>query len=135
MKILVLDDQKIQTHAPAAWLADPVDYREVIFTQFRRVQSFLDSLYADEFDEVWMDHDLGLTLTETGKTATYKILEKYNFDRILPKSTNFVLISNNPAGRQAMLSDLEAVPGIVANIHPMTFMYDLGISRGESIFL
>lgn len=132
MKILVLDDNEIIRSAPADYFVNAHDYRTDNFTQTRYVEEFLILLYShNDWDEVWMDHDLG-NPDENGMIAVKAILENlYVFKRKVPGSPLFVITTMNPAISNRMYDDLASVVHVIRK--SMSSLGDFGISRGNYI--
>lgn len=130
MKILVLDDQEIIRRAAEDYYVDPHDYRKDEFTQTTDVKEFVELVFSGEWDEIWIDHDLGQG-NITGRTATKDIYDQIGgLGRKLNGNPTFLIITMNPSAVNSMLSDLVMV-GLPAIWRSISFLEPLGISRGD----
>lgn len=132
MHILVLDDSEIIRRAPADWFYDPHDYREDEFVHTKDVKEFVRLFFTEEWDLVWIDHDLSQGHI-TGRTATKDI---YNYmlgsNRKVKRVDEVWVTTMNPSGANAMVSDLVAC-GLRVKSAPISALSDYGISRGDYI--
>lgn len=132
MRILVLDDNEIVRSAPADYWDDPHDYREDEFVQTKDVKEFVKLFFTEEWDLVWIDHDLSQGHI-TGRTATKDI---YNYmlgsNRKVKRVDEVWVTTMNPSGANAMVSDLVACELRVKSA-PISALCDYGISRGDHI--
>lgn len=132
MRILVLDDNEIIRSAPADFFIDPHDYREDEFVQTKDVKEFVRLFFKEEWDLVWIDHDLSQGQI-TGRTATKDI---YNYmlgsGRQIKRVDEVWVTTMNPSGANAMVSDLQRC-GFKIKAFPITALIDYGISRGQLI--
>ena len=131
MRILVLDDNKIERKAPDTdILVNPHDYREDEFVQTVNVKTFIDKFFRQEWDEVWIDNDLG-DPTQNGRTATKEI---YNYilgsNRKMASSPLIRITTMNVSAATTLLSDLVACD-LNAIICPISSLDLYGVSRGD----
>lgn len=132
MKILVLDDNEIIRTAPEPFFVDPHDYRNDEFTQTRNVRKFVNQFFRGDWDQVWIDHDLG-TGKITGRTATKEIYHYILGSGQKMKSDPEIWITTmNPAVSDNMKLDLAAC-GLKVRVFPISALGDYGISRGNTI--
>lgn len=132
MRILVLDDNEIVCSAPEDYFTDPHDYREDEFFQTKDVKEFVTLFFTEEWDLVWIDHDLSQGRI-TGRTATKDI---YNYmlgsNRKVKRVDEVWVTTMNPSGANAMVSDLQQC-GFKIKAFPISALSDYGISRGRLI--
>ena len=132
MRILVLDDDQIVVRAPESYYVDPHDYREDEFVQTKDVPVFVHRFFREEWDEVWIDHDLG-NLVPTGRTATHSInYHMLGADRKPVSNPKILITTMNVSAARTMADDL-ARAGLNVHIVPISFLNGQGISRGEVI--
>lgn len=105
MNILVLNDMELVIYEPEDWYENVHDYTEDNFTQVLYQDQFEEALLSQSWDQVWLDHDLGVK-NWNGKKATYLILEGVNVHEWDIQVGLFVVTSYNQYGAQRMLGDL-----------------------------
>jgi len=135
MRILVLDDNEIIRRAPADYFVDPHDYREDEFVQTMDVKEFVRLFFTEEWDQVWIDHDLG-SGRPTGRDATKDI---YNYicgsNRKVKRIGEVWVTTMNPSASNNMVSDLIKCSAYLdyvfkINYVPIGSLHDYGITRG-----
>ena len=130
MKILVLDDNEIIVRRPFS--DDFHDYTQDEFTVIPTVREFLIALYDNtEWDEVWLDHDLGLYEGKTGLDAVKAVMGTGMEHDNWPKVKKFIITTNSPVGDR-MADDLKCQLWDVVR-KPMYLLSDYGICRGDLI--
>lgn len=125
MNILILDDNEIEFSAPADYFVDPHDYRLDTVVQVNYPALFWEEYPKLRWDEIWIDHDLGL-LNENGRTITKQIEFKGFHGHVFHEK--FVITTMNPAVQRNMVSDIERYGRV--ELYPISFMRDLGVNRG-----
>lgn len=127
MRILILDDNEIVVTAPEEYSF--CDYRDDELVQTANVKTFVDKFFREEWDEVWIDHDLG-RLKINGRTATKEI---YNYilgsGRRMVSSPYVKITTMNPSAAMLMEDDIRAC-GLNVVRYPISYMGPHGISRG-----
>jgi hypothetical protein len=127
MNILILDDNEIIFTAPADYFVDPHDYRKDTVMQVSHPNFFWDEYYKMKWDEIWIDHDLGLP-TYNGEDVTREIARRW-FEGITFEE-HFIVTTMNPVAAKRMMMDLRHFS---AKAIPVSFMQDLGVHRGDLI--
>lgn len=122
LHILILDDQEIL-------LANNHSYDGVRLIQTIDAEKFFKLLYTFHWDEVWLDHDMGLQRL-SGSQISYKILENVKLHSSMADVDHFMCISNNPGAGNKMADDLRQA-GYQATGFPMYKLQDGGVYRGE----
>lgn len=126
MKILILDDNEIIFGAPEEYYQDPHDYRKDTVVQVSHPNFFWEEFPKEDWDEIWLDHDLGLP-GYNGQDVTREFSRRAFYGEKC--RANFIILSMNPLAAQRMVSDLHLFSVNVKAI-PISFMGDLGVSRG-----
>lgn len=133
MNILVLNDMKLEIGRPPSYYTDAYDYTQANFTQVLYKDQFIAALNSQYWDEVWLDHDLGL-LDWNGKKATYAIQEMVAAGQTIQVG-RFIVTSYNPYSAKSMLSDLmsydlNAVAIVTDQIPGVKTAYELFVPEG-----
>lgn len=132
MKILVLDDHEILRYPPDENLEDPHDYTKDEFTQTVNINQFVDFFFNKEWDEIWIDHDLGHP-TKTGRTATKKIYQKLSEAGWKMKSNPIIRITTTDDFVAKILrSDFEGF-GLRVIRAPLSSMRPYGVVSGKTL--
>lgn len=108
MDILVLNDLPIKVGKPESYYAEAHDYTEDSFTQVLYQDDFEKALLSQAWDEVFLDHDLGLD-DFNGKIATRRIQEGVMALDWDLRVGRFIVTSFNPHSAKQMVSDLRRV--------------------------
>lgn len=125
MKILILDDNEIVFTAPESFMVDPHDFRLDTIVQVARPSIFWEEYPMMEWDEVWLDHDLG-NPKFNGRTVTKALAELgHEQGRLTP---HFVVLTMNPSAANSMVSDL--APYASVRYAPISCYRDCGVNRG-----
>lgn len=130
MRILILDDNEIIFGAPADYLVDPHDYRNDEVVQVSHPDVFWQVYEEDVWDEIWLDHDLGLSHF-TGRDVTKRFNEMAHAGRRF--SSTFYVVTMNPSIATIMISDLRVHPQTLAYFVPFGQFGQLGATRGGRI--
>lgn len=128
-RILILDDNEIVFGAPENYLVDPRDYRMDDVTQVAHPDLFWQEFDAGGWDEVWLDHDLGLTTT--GRDVTKRMAELGHDGQSFPML--IVITSMNGVAGDAMEGDLRRYTDATVQRCPISFLSPYGVMRGFNI--
>ena len=131
MNILILDDDEILIGDPPDYFVEgSLNYKDANITQVGTPNDFWDAYPLKKWDEIWLDHDLGLTYL-SGRDVTIEITRLAN-EGVVFKET-FKIISMNPPAAKAMLQDIAAYTPAPVTWSPIMGLSSYGITRGNRL--
>lgn len=125
--ILVLDDNCLELGNPEPWM-DPntPDLRRDHIVQVASPEAFWREYAKQTWHQIWVDHDLGSS-EYSGRTVTKRFYEEGPIHN--SHVGIFFVTTMNPGAAGSMESDLRQT-GVEVKHYPISFMRDLGVSRG-----
>ena len=132
MRILVIDDQRIFNSFPSLpelGMGDMVVHCDTS-------QLGLQSLYDGDWDEVYLDHDMGMESDMSGTDMVDYIESEQTFSDIFLEVGKFYIHTMNPTGGEYMMRVLKKLGYEVERLDPTPYLdFDAMYNEGRNPWL